>query len=245
MSDTYKHWETKFIKDKYKDLKFWAGIFRSEQYFWEKIGRPDMRVLDIGCATGNLFHALKERFKQVDYVGVDGSNSLINRAKELTKEAVFINKDVFGLDKNDVKEKFDVVVATGVWQHEPKYKELLGIMLNYAKDGGYVLFDVKLFHHQQTLDDINIAYGDHGDHKVYYIILNYQDFIDLIQNKAGILQKVEFCGYYTEVNFSVRLPKSVKEKVCSSHILLQKKLQPGDSLTYDVNLPEEFDKKLI
>lgn len=242
MPDTYKHWETKFIKDKYKDLKLWNGIFKSEQYFWEKIGKSGMKVLDIGCASGNLFHALKERFKEVDYVGVDGSNSLITRARELTKEAVFINKDVFNLTKEDIDGKFDVVVATGVWQHEPKYKELLDIMLDYAKDGGYVLFDIKLFHDEKTLDDINIAHGDHGDHKVYYIILNYQDFINLIRNKADILQKAEFCGYYTEVNFSVRLPESVKEQVCSSHVLLQKKLQTGDLLTYDVNLPEEFDK---
>jgi SAM-dependent methyltransferase len=245
MSDTYKHWDTKFIQDKYKDLKYWKGIFSSEEYFWEKVGRPGMKVLDIGCASGNLFHALKERFGQVEYVGIDGSASLIDRAKELTSEAKFVTKDIFALDQVEFKEKFDVVVATGVWQHEPKYKELLDIMLSYAKDGGHILFDVKLFHEHKTLDDINIAYGDHGDHKVYYIIFNYQDFINLIKNKLDVLQNIEFYGYDTEVNFSVRLPDTVTEKVCSSHVLLQKKSQASDTLACNINLPDKFDKKLI
>ncbi len=240
-----KHWETSFIQNKYKNLNYWQGIFRSEEYFWEKIGHPGMKVLDIGCATGNLFHALKERFGQIEYVGVDGSISLINRAKELTNEATFINQDIFSLDNQDLKEQFDVVVATGVWQHESRYKKLLDLMLNFAKAGAYVLFDVKLFYNHKTLDDINLAYGDHKDHKVYYIIFNYLDFIHLLKDKIDVLQQVNFFGYYTEVNFSVRLPETVKEKVCSSHVLLQKKTSPNDFFTKEIHLPAEFDKKII
>lgn len=245
MINTHKHWETKFIQDKYQDLKYWQGIFRSEEYFWEKIGRPGMKVLDIGCATGNLFHALKERFGQIEYVGIDGSTSLINRAKELTNEATFINQDIFAVENQALQGKFDVVVATGVWQHEPRYQELLDLMLSCTKAGGFILFDIKLFHMHKTLSDIKLAYGDHGDHKVYYIIFNYQDFISLLKNKLNILQQVNFFGYYTDVNFSVRLPETVKEKVCSSHVLLQKKVKSDDLFTKEINLPEEFDKKLI
>jgi len=245
MANIYNHWETKFIQDKYKNLKYWGGVFRSEQYFWEKIGRGGMRVLDVGCATGNLFHALRERFGEVEYVGVDGSESLVKRANELTNEATFINKNIFELDKNYFKEKFDVVVATGVFQHEPRYKELMDLMLDHAKEGGHILFDIKLFHTNKTLDDIDDTYGDHGDHRVYYIILKYQDFLATIKRQINHLAKVEIFGYYAGVNSTVRLPKKINEEVCSSHVLLQKKKDGDRPFLFSLNLPKEFIEKII
>lgn len=235
------HWKTDFIVDKYHTPRSWDQLFASERYFLKKICVPGMRVLDVGCATGGLYHGLQEHYGEIDYVGVDISEPLIKRAKELAPDATFVLGDMFGEHREIQKNSFDLVVATGIFQHEPQYERLLGTMIEYAKEGGYVLFDVKLFHTHSTIVDINRAYGDHGDHKVYYNIFNIKRFVQEFKNQNNIDKHVELYGYYAGVNDTVHLPDSVDEEVCSAHVLLTKNSTGHDELDFELQLPEGFN----
>ena len=291
MPDSYDHWSTHFIVNKYKEPTS-AGRFVSEIYFLEKIMRHGVRILDVGCATGGLYFWLQERYKDFSYVGIDVSEPLIKRARELWPNTNFFLSDIFtikGIDprassglnlssktrsnsqqatrylpfvvsslgrsksklplrsslatiKNPALAKpFDVVVATGLFQHEPRYKEMLQEMLKHVKDGGHVLFDVKLVHIHESVCDLNKSYGDHGDHRVYYILLNFEDFKRWVFSSKDSIDSLEVYGYYADVNFSARLPTTLKERVVSAHVLIQKKASEhsGDPKTV-FSLPEEF-----
>lgn len=244
MQNLYKHWENGFIVDKYHDIKPLEKRFRSELYFLKRVMKPGMCVLDVGCASGELYHGLKKKYKKIDYTGIDISRPLIDRAKQLAPSVKFICGDIFKNKSLLKRGKFDLVVATGVFQHEPKYKRLLSILFGCVKNGGHVLFDVKLFHTHHTLCDIRRSYGDHGDHRVYYIILNFQDVINLILKQSEDAVVAEFFGYYTGVNATVKLPPSVREKICSAHILLQKlgKQKKEEEWSFNLSLPKDFFK---
>jgi len=245
MKDLYKHWEIDYIKNKYHDIRNWSDRFKSEVYFLEKIVKPGIRILDIGCAHGDLYYALKKKFGDIDYTGIDVSEPLIRRGRQLFPEPNLILGNILDDDNLVAKESFDLVLSTGVFQHEPRYAELLEKMLLCAKDGGSVLFDIKLFHNHRTLNDINECFGDHVDHKVFYIILNFDDFINYLSRIKNIDALVELYGYYSGVNNTVRLPDSVNEEVCSAHVLIRKSKHglTEKELGLKLNLPKEYITK--
>lgn len=227
--------------DKYGKIRRWEERFKSERYFFEKVFKPGMSVLDVGCATGELYHGLKEKFSQVNYTGIDVADNLIKKARQWTDQAEFIVGNILAGNVLGNKE-FDITTATGVFQHEPKSRELLDKMLEHTKDGGYAIFDLKVFHTHETLNDINLSYCDHPD-PLYFIVFNFSDLMDWLNSLENV-SEIEFFGYHSGVNKSVRLPQSVKEEVCSSHILLKKgKHKIGGKPKVNANLPEEFINK--
>lgn len=228
--------------EKHGKIRKWAQRFRSELYFLKKIMKPGMSVLDAGCAVGDLYHGLKEEYKKIKYVGIDSSENLITRARALAPEAKFILSNIFESEKELGNRKFDLVTATGVFQHEPKHERLLRFMVNHVKNGGYILFDVKLFYSHPTLRDIKFSYCDFPD-PVYFIVLNLRDFMKLILPWSKITDSISVYGYYSGVHQSVHLPSLVKEEVCSAHILLQRSKKNKDKLfNLNLTLPEIFIK---
>ena len=51
-------------------------------------------VLDIGCGTGDLYSYLEN----VDYLGVDQSSDMLERARERNPSAKFIEQNIYDLD---------------------------------------------------------------------------------------------------------------------------------------------------
>jgi len=238
-------WEGKEMLKKHGKIRPWRQRFRSERYFLEKIMKPGMSVFDVGCAGGDLYHGLKKKYKKIKYTGVDGSGALIAKAKARAPEAEFILSNIFNLKKEFKNRKFDLVTATGVFQHEPKHKELLKFMVDHTKEGGYILFDVKFFHSHPKLCDIKISYCDFPD-PVYFIVLNLKDLTGIILANKNIADSISAYGYYSGVHSSVRLPKSVKEEVCSAHVLLRRGKKNEDRLlNFNLILPDVFIKGLF
>lgn len=177
MRSDYSHWESDFIQRKYRDRNRDAR-FESETYFLSRIARNDSSLLDVGCAEGGLFHALSKRIPNVTYVGVDVSAPLIERARELTPRQEFVTGNILECPTELSGRTFDITVATGVFQHERGFKNLLDRMVAHTKEGGHILFDVKFFHTHASVCDVDSAYSDHGDHRIIYIVLNFDEFID-------------------------------------------------------------------
>lgn len=234
------HWTTPYILDKYAQKGTWEKRFTSEKYFFEKVGFSGMSVLDIGCASGGLYHALLERFGTVDYTGIDVSEPLLQRGKELSPDGTFLLGDCVRDPDLVTPHSFDIVVATGVFQHEPAYKTLFHRMFTYVADGGHVLFDLKLFHTHHTICDINVAYGDHGDHRDYFIVLNKNDLYSLYTDELTAGSSIEIYGYYAGMHPVFVLPQDVKEDVCSAHVLIKKEAKQQSYTTISATLPASF-----
>jgi len=66
-----------------------------------------MKILDLGCGTGNLSTRLLDCLK-VDLVGVDKSFPMLEKAREKALEVLCADADLFALPFK--KESFDVVI---------------------------------------------------------------------------------------------------------------------------------------
>ena len=49
--------------------------------------RPELKILDIGCGTGQILNEVSSTHPMVDYLGIDVANNMIELAKENNKGA--------------------------------------------------------------------------------------------------------------------------------------------------------------
>lgn len=97
-----EHWNKISIKrDNWKG----EGVYYNNRlkYVYKFIIPENKRVLELGCATGDLLASLKPSYG----VGIDFSEEMIKRAKEKYTNLNFILMDVHELD---LKEKFDYII---------------------------------------------------------------------------------------------------------------------------------------
>jgi len=67
---------------------------------------PNLRVLELGCAEGNLLADLKP----ARGVGIDFSEEMIRRAKAIHPDLEFIHADIH--DLSNIKEAFDIIILS-------------------------------------------------------------------------------------------------------------------------------------
>jgi len=233
------YWDSLDSKTKFEQPR---ELFRSEKYFIPSVFKSGDSVLDVGCGCGALYHGVKDDFQDIVYTGVDIAKNMTDRARVLAPNLEFIHGDflVDGLFEKDTQ--FDVVFATGVYQHEFRTKDLLRRMLDHTKAGGYLLFDVKLLHTHETLCDIQVSYVG-KDTRVHYIAFHLSDFLNIVLANEDVAA-MEIYGYYSGLHKNVHIPETVKESVCSAHVLLQRGTQDKEKpFSISMNLPLEFLKK--
>lgn len=68
------------IAEEFSNTRVW--LWKVMEFFFTYL-KPGNKILDIGCGNGRLYELLKD--KQIEYVGVDNSERLIEIAKEKLK----------------------------------------------------------------------------------------------------------------------------------------------------------------
>lgn len=168
------------------------------------------RVLDLGCGNGRYFDWFKE--KEVDYIGADNSEKLIQEAREKNPNAKFIYADA--LELPFVENSFDKVYSIAVLHHIPS-KELRMKFLEQIKkvlkpEGILILTAWKIHQRKEILTFIKYFFlkilgfskMDYKDtwetwgnySKRYYHFFSKRELIRLIKNsgfgmcEAGVLK---------------------------------------------------------
>lgn len=98
----------------------------------------NMKLLDFGCGTGLLTFFLIENVKEA--VGVDTSKGMCEVFTKKAKENNFNNVRVFNIDltKEDIDEKFDVIVSSMSLHHVKDTQGILKKFYNLLKENGYI-----------------------------------------------------------------------------------------------------------
>ncbi len=211
----YKRWFEKDSILNYKDKKF-SNFFLSEKYLLKKIKKKNIRsILDIGCASGRYFEVTKKFFPKAEFSGIDIVDEQIEQAKKNYPNCKFYCLDFLNKKFN---LKYDLLNATGVMQHEPRFKLLLSKMLNISKK--FVIFDLKLIKENKNIVDIKRSFSRAKKNKLYFNLFSLKSICKLIKKNKKI-KKIIFFGYETKPNNKTTIPKKIK-KIFSCGVLIEK-----------------------
>lgn len=102
---------------------------------WTKTIKPK-KVVDIGCGQGICSTVVS---KDIVYIGIDQSNTLIKRAKKVYKSLnrKFIIGDAYDIPLKD--NYTDAVISIWVWSHLRDLKQAAKEMYRILKPGGHFL----------------------------------------------------------------------------------------------------------
>ena len=98
----------------------------------------DLKILDIGCGTGQLVGEISERFATVDYLGIDVAKNMINVAKQNNsgERIRFFNVSV---DDFKSDESFDIIICTHAFPYFPDKSAAMKKMSTLCNRGGRVI----------------------------------------------------------------------------------------------------------
>ena len=226
----YLRWEEPRVVKRFSD-KTTNDFFQSEVFFLEKITKSVGSVLDIGCASGRIIELFNLHNDTISYTGVDIAPQSIENAKLTYPNANFIVGNA--LDIN-LEEKFDLVNATGVFQHEPAFAKLLEQMILWSKK--FVLFDIKIGDIAENIEDVKVSFSGSKDNPLYFIILN-KDWIREHLGSLDYISRVKVFGYKTS-SPKATYPNEIGTLI-SAGVLLEIG-NPGHTAEtiFEVNLPE-------
>lgn len=103
------------------------------------------KVLDLGCGNGRYYELFKN--KEIDYIGVDSSEKLVNIAKEKYPAVKFQAEDALNLPFPD--NHFDKIYSIAVLHHIPSKElrmEFLKESKRVLKKDGILILTVWKFH---------------------------------------------------------------------------------------------------
>jgi len=139
--------------------------------FFEKIfnmimeSNQDLKsVLEVGCGDGIAGYLMKNRFKDIDYLGADIKINNLLVASKVLKNDKFVLLDGRNLPLKE--NSFDVVICLEVFEHLKNWEELLKEIIRAAKIE--VIFSVPVFPSYQLSNFVfgkNLKrFGEHPDH---------------------------------------------------------------------------------
>lgn len=138
----YEVWEK--LAHKYNNLwvqKYSLGPTRREV---KKIVLPlleknnELKILDIGCGTGQLIKEISEHYNKVNYLGIDVAENMIEVAKKSNKgkNVKFKTSSIESFESN---EKYDIIICTHAFPYFPNKQEMIKKMAGLCNKKGQVI----------------------------------------------------------------------------------------------------------
>ena len=177
-------------------FKFLFGCFYENKYLINHLKKnPNLSLLDVGCATGQLLRYLKLKKVLVDYFGVDISESCIQKAQEIHEKNCFKKITTQNLAKQLDEKKYDVVYSRDVVIHQLEPYKFLKSLIDITRDT--LILRLRTRDLGSTVYDPELACQlAPGEKWVPIMILNYDELIKFLKS-LSIFKKVVVNRSYT------------------------------------------------
>jgi len=127
----------------YFSPKGWKRLVELIAHFLPR--RERVRILDVGCGTGQLIFHLRQILPEADLVGVDISEASVRRARDLGI-GTFIVGDISTLDLTPELGRFDLVMLSSVVHHFTDPRVPISCAKRHlAEDGRILSYDPNVY----------------------------------------------------------------------------------------------------
>lgn len=212
--DIYARWSESDVVETFA-RKGKDNFFETETHFLKDVMGQVETVLDVGCASGRFLELLHGMSFSGEFVGIDISAENIRNARDFYPDVEFHLGNALDLE---LDRSFDLVNATGVFQHDPNFMQLLQRLLEWG--GKYVMFDVKFAVTDEHIADIERSFAGSDENRLYFCILNPKRFLADLAQMPGI-KSVSIFGYETKTNSRTHIPDELTA-IYSAGIFIEK-----------------------
>lgn len=138
----YEVWEK--LAHKYNNLwvqKYSLGPTRREV---KKIVLPlleknkELKILDIGCGTGQLIKEISDKYKMVNYLGIDVAENMIDIAKKNNK-GKNIKFKISSIETFDTVDRYDIIICTHAFPYFPNKEDMIKKIAGLCNKKGQVI----------------------------------------------------------------------------------------------------------
>jgi len=105
---------------------------------------PQMRILDLGCGTGELTRVLHERLQAADTIGVDRSQSMLAESGAFAGDGVRF--ELADLRDFAPRQPVDVVFSNAALHWVPNHEDLFSRLIGWLASGGQLAIQVPANH---------------------------------------------------------------------------------------------------
>lgn len=99
---------------------------------------PEIKILEIGCGTGQLIKEISDKFKNVFYLGIDVAKNMVERAKTAVSGENIEFKTV-AVEKFDTNERFDLIICTHAFPYFPQKELIIKKMCRFCNKGAKII----------------------------------------------------------------------------------------------------------
>jgi len=100
--------------------------------------RPNLKVVDLGCGTGELTQRLANLLPKSDVLGLDQSKQMLTRTKEYARPGLQFELG----NQAELQGKWDLIVSNAALQWSDNHKELIPYLFGCLNPGGQIVVQV-------------------------------------------------------------------------------------------------------
>lgn len=104
------------------------------------LAKPGMRIVDLGCGTGELTKHLHEELHAASTLGIDSSSAMLKEAQLYQASCLSFKQG--SIEQFDPFEKYDLIFSNAALQWVPNHKELFSKFSTYLKPQGQIAIQV-------------------------------------------------------------------------------------------------------
>ena len=117
--------------------------------------KPKNKIVDLGCANGELLYHLNNNLIQPELFGVDVDNQLLKKAKKNVKD-VTVKKGSIINSKLFRNSFFDTSICIGVVSIFDNFEKVFDNLIKWTKSKGTIIVQILLNHYPY---DVNVKYS--------------------------------------------------------------------------------------
>ncbi|MCI9143625.1 MAG: methyltransferase domain-containing protein [Lachnospiraceae bacterium] len=115
-------------------------------------------ILDVGCGPGNSTKVLKNVFPNAHILGIDSSENMIKKAREVYSDIAFKVMDI--TSENQDLENFDIIFSNACLQWIPNHRDFIPRLFSMLSKGGVLAVQIPMNFQEKLFTIMNETVKD-------------------------------------------------------------------------------------